>query len=57
MHPQTLTELRFSLGTVKNENVLYYFIYVLVLKDSNLLNLMSYYSIYTEALDISSSKF
>lgn len=34
----------FSLGTVKNKNVLYCFLHVRVLKDSNLLNLLSCYS-------------
>lgn len=45
---------RFSLGTVKNENVLYYFLHVRVLQDSNLLNftvLLFHFS------DISSGKF
>lgn len=44
----------FSLGTVKNENVLYYFLHVRVLQDSNLLNftvLLFHFS------DISSGKF
>lgn len=45
---------RFSLGTVKNENVLYYFLHVRVLQDSHLLNvtvLLFHFS------DISSGKF